>query len=281
MRVHQLLPALLAVGAALLIAGGTVLRQRASAVFGRITASWWLGAAIALTGFGLQAGALAVGTLLLVQPLLVLAVLFALPLEAWADHRHPSRGEWMWGVLLAASVALFLVAAAPSPTDARPNHVILAGTISVVIVVLIGLVVIGEWSSAHYRSLSYGLVSGTFFGVSALLVKSVLYQVLHYPAVVLTRPEVYLFIVAAVGGVLAQQRAFSAGELQTSFPAMIVMEPTVSMLLGMALLGERVRVTSWQAVFVVAILVVLVRAVVELAKLSAIRGDQQAGELVR
>ena len=62
---HTWVPALLAVLAALMIAAGTVLRQRASRVNGAITPGWWAGAAIALCGFGLQASALGLGSILL------------------------------------------------------------------------------------------------------------------------------------------------------------------------------------------------------------------------
>ena len=44
---------------------------------------WWLGSLVAAAGFGLQAAALAFGSVLLVQALLVTSLLFALPLSAW------------------------------------------------------------------------------------------------------------------------------------------------------------------------------------------------------
>ena len=46
---------------------------------------WLLGIAADIAGFAVQAGALAVGSLLLVQPLLVTTLLFALPLAAWTQ----------------------------------------------------------------------------------------------------------------------------------------------------------------------------------------------------
>ncbi|MFT4088580.1 MAG: DMT family transporter, partial [Gordonia sp. (in: high G+C Gram-positive bacteria)] len=93
---HTWLPVLLAVIAAFLIALGTVIRQRESATSGAISAKWWIGAVIALLGFAAQAAALGLGPILLVQPLIVLAILFALPMEAWADDRHPHTDEWLW-----------------------------------------------------------------------------------------------------------------------------------------------------------------------------------------
>ncbi|GAA2064955.1 DMT family transporter [Williamsia deligens] len=270
---HTWIPAVLAVGAAALIALGTVLRQRASCTTGgAMTPMWAVGAAVALTGFGLQAAALGLGSILLVQPIVVLAVLFALPMEAVADHRHPTRHEWAWGGVLVACVGVFLLLADPKEVDRRPDHLLIVGTVGAMIALVVALVVIAERADDHYRALCYGLVAGTLFGIGALLIKAVVYQVVHDPLFLWQRPEVYLFAVVAVGGIVAQQRSFVAGELQTSFPAMTVMEPAVSMALGVALLGESVRVGWWQNGVMVAALAVMVCAVVVLARISAVRG---------
>ncbi|GAC67881.1 hypothetical protein GS4_11_01500 [Gordonia soli NBRC 108243] len=273
---HSWVPALLAVAAALLIAAGTVLRQRASRASGAITAGWWVGAAIALLGFTLQASALGLGSILLVQPLVVLAVLFALPLEAWADHRRPARIEWTWGGVLVACVATFLLVAHPEPSMRRPEPLVEWITFASIAVVPLVLVWLAERSSPHYRALFYGLTAGILFGVSALLVKGVIYQLTHAPFGMFLRPEIYLFVVVVIGAIVAQQKGFGAGDLQTSFPAMTVMEPAVAMVLGVILLGENLKVSVMTAVFLGVVLAVMVRAVIELAKLSAIRGYEEA-----
>ena len=280
-RVHPWVPALLAIGAALLIAGGTVLRQRASTASGAIGQGthariWWIGAAIALAGFALQASALGLGSILLVQPLLVLAVLFALPLEAWADHRHPERIEWVWGAILVACVVTFLSIARPEPSLRRPDPFILVITVGVVIAFLVVCVVIAERSQAHYKSLFYGLAAGALFGITALLIKAVVYHLTHEGWRTLLHPDVYLLAVVATAAIVAQQKGFGAGDLQTSFPAMNVMEPAVAMALGIVLLGENLKVSVPVALLLGVILAMMVRAVVELAKRSAIRGEVES-----
>ena len=165
---HSWLPALLATAAALLIAGGTVLRQRASRASGAITPGWWLGAAIAIAGFALQASALGLGSILLVQPLVVLAVLFALPLEAWADHRHPQLKEWAWGAILVGCVATFLLISRPEPSLRRPNEAVMWGAVVAVVAVVAACVVFAERSSPHYRALFYGLAAGTLLVVAMI-----------------------------------------------------------------------------------------------------------------
>ena len=276
MGVHTWVPALLAVLAALMIAAGTVLRQRASRVNGAITIGWWVGAAIALCGCGRRASALGRGSLLLVQPLVVLAVLFALPLEAWADHRHPAPVEWAWGGVLVACVATFLIVSRPEPSLRRPDALLLGCTVGAVIGIVVALVICAQRSSPHYKALFYGLVAGTLFGVSALLVKAVIFQITHEFWRTFLQPEIYLFVLVVVCAVIAQQLGFGAGDLQTSFPSMTVAEPAVAMVLGDLLLGENHNVSVPTALYHGIVLAIMVRAVCELAKLSAVRGYEQA-----
>lgn len=271
---HSWVPALLSVLAAILIAAGTVMRQRASHASGAIARGWWIGAVIALCGFASQVAALGLGSILLVQPLVVLAILFALPMEAWADHRRPLRKEWAWGAVLVACVTIFLAVSRPEPSPRRPEDLLMVATIGGVIIMLLICVIAAERSNRHYKALLYGVTGGALFGMSALLVKTVAYQFLHDFAGAFLQPELYLFLVVASGAIVAQQRAFGAGELQTSFPALTVVELAVSMALGVVVLGENLNVSVPTAVFLGIVLAVMVRAVLELAKLAAIRAEE-------
>ncbi|GED98700.1 DMT family transporter [Gordonia crocea] len=271
---HTWLPALLAILAALLIALGTVIRQRESAESGAINAKWWIGALIAIFGFGAQAAALGLGPILLVQPLIVLAVLFSLPMEAWADDRHPRTYEWAWGLVLVACVGTFLVIAHPEQSTRRPDVTTLAIATTSVIAAVAVLVVLAERSrSSHYRALFYGLAAGVLFGVSALLVKSVIMHAMVSWRDVFTHGSLYVLLIVAPSAIVAQQRGFGAGDLQTSFPAMNVMEPAVAMALGMLVLGEEIKVSVKTALFLGIVLALMIRSVTELAKLAASRAD--------
>src|SRR3954469_9980867 len=78
---------------------------------------WWFGTAAAVAGYVFQALALANGSPLVVQPILVSALLFALPLSARLAHRRVTRGEWAWAVLLTVALAVFVVLARARPGD--------------------------------------------------------------------------------------------------------------------------------------------------------------------
>ena len=121
------LAAALALVAALLFAVANVAQQRAASdvpdesakgigLIKRLVRKplWLAGFGGDFGGYIAQAAALGVGSLLLVQPLLVTALLFALPLGAWWAGRKLRRADWMWAIVLAVSLGIFVVAGNPT-----------------------------------------------------------------------------------------------------------------------------------------------------------------------
>ena len=110
-----------ALGSALCVAVSSVLQQRGASRAPRgsglhlgliahlVGRPMWLGGLLAGVGtVALQALALASGPLVLVQPLLVCALRFALPASVLLEKRRPSLVEWAWALLLVAGLALSL-----------------------------------------------------------------------------------------------------------------------------------------------------------------------------
>jgi hypothetical protein len=74
---------------------------------------WLIGNALDGAGYVFQFLALRRGSLLLVEPLLVLSLVFALPVAAWLDHRRISAAELAPTGVIASGLALFLGFARP------------------------------------------------------------------------------------------------------------------------------------------------------------------------
>ena len=123
---------LLALGAAFFIAIGDVIHQRSAhevtdesvshlGLFTRLLRDrqWWMGSLVAAAGFALQAAALGLGSVLLVQALLVTSLLFALPINARLTHRRVTRWQWMWAALLAGAVAVIVTVGNPTAGQSR------------------------------------------------------------------------------------------------------------------------------------------------------------------
>ena len=251
-----------ALAAAVFAAVGIVVRQRATMDVPRdqgvstVMVStllrrrlWWAGTAAAVTGYGFQAVALAYGSLLLVAPLMVSALLFALPLSARLAHRRVTRAEWGWAVLLTVALAVFVALARTKPGDYEGSElpaVIVAG-ISLLFVV--GCLLVAVRLSDWRRAIMLAVGVGVLFGVVAVLTKLVMHIVREGSMVrLLTTPVLYVVIVVGVVATLLQQSAFHAGSLRASVPAMLVLEPVVAVLLGEVVLGEHLAVSTPAAV---------------------------------
>lgn len=274
--------ALLALGAAFFIAIGDVIQQRsAHAVTEEPTGHlalllqllrdprWWLGGFVAVAGFGLQAAALGLGSVLMVQALLVTSLLFALPINARLTHRRVTRWEWLWAVVLAGAVAVIVTVGNPTEGQARAGLEVWAVVAAVLVPALV-LCAIGAriWPGTAGAVL-LALVAGSLWGVFAVLTKGVVERLDDGPMAVLATPELYALGVVTVAGTAYQQAAFRAGALTASLPTMTVAEPVVASVLGIAVLGETMRPGEAGWVTLISAAAAIVAATAALARSEA------------
>lgn len=278
--------ALLALGAAFFIAIGDVIHQRSAhevtddpvghlELFTRLLRDkqWWLGSLVAALGFGLQAAALGLGSVLLVQALLVTSLLFALPINARSTGRPVTSSQWVWAAVLAAAVALVVIVGNPTPGHSRG-----AFEVWTMVIAVLGpgltLCMVGarRLAGRPAAAVLLGLVSGALWGVFAVLTKGVVDRFGHGIWAVLTAPELYVWAVVAVAATAWQQSAFRAGSLAASLPTMTIAEPVVASVLGVLVLGETLRPGDRGWVLLIAAVVAMVVATVALARSEAAAG---------
>ncbi|MGV0791973.1 DMT family transporter [Mycolicibacterium sp. XJ1819] len=274
------LAVLLALLAALFLAIGIVVRQRATmdvppehgvstVMVSTLVRSrlWWAGTVAALAGYGFQALALVFGSLLLVQPILVSALLFALPLSARLADRRVTRAEWLWALLLTTALAVFVVLAKTRPGDYEASVQLTAIVAVVCTAAVMACVVVAVRNVGWRRAVLLAVAVGVLFGVVAVLTKIVVHMLTHAgPVAVLTTPVPYLLVVLGVVAVLLQQSAFHAGSLQTSVPTMLVLEPVVAVALGAVVLGEHLTVGGVKAVAITLAVAVMTAATIALGR---------------
>lgn len=288
--------ALLALGAAFFIAVGNVMHQRSAhqvtdepvghlQLFTRLLRDrqWWLGSLVAAVGFGLQAAALGLGSVLLVQALLVTSLLFALPINARLTGRPISATQWLWAALLAVAVAVIVTVGNPTPGQAR-------GALEVwtIVIAVLGPVLVLWFIGARMMAgrpaaaVLLGMISGALWGVFAVLTKGVVERLGSGLWAVLSAPELYVWAAVAVAATAWQQSSFRAGSLAASLPTMTVAEPVVASSLGILVLGETLRPGDRGWAVLVAAIAVMVAATVILARSEAqtsagARPDSQPG----
>lgn len=228
---------------------------------------WWAGTASAVIGYVFQAIALTYGSLLLVAPLMVSALLFALPLSAWLAGRRVTAVEWVWALVLTAALAVFVMLAKTQPGDyVASEPTAIAVTVGCLAVVACCVVLSGRMSNWR-RAVLLATGVGLMFGVVAVLTK-IETQLLtgQSPWRALSSPVTYALIAFGVGATLLQQSAFHAGSLKASVPAMLVLEPIVAVLLGQLVLGEHLVVSTHSAIALAVAVAAMIAATVALGR---------------
>jgi drug/metabolite transporter (DMT)-like permease len=243
---------------------------------------WWAGTFAAVAGYVFQAVALAHGSLLLVQPLLVSSLLFALPLSAALCHQRISRTQWSWAMLLTAALAVFLLVGEPREGHGRPP--ISAWTLALAITVpaVIACVIAAHRAAGRVRASLLGVAVAVLLGMIAVVTK----VCTHRFAVggwhaLLTVPAPYVLVALAVTVTVVQNSAFHAGALQASVPIMLVGEPVVAVLLGVIVLGEHLAVGGVTALILVIAVVAMAAATVALGRTQAIENGDVPTEAPR
>lgn len=269
----------IALSGALAFAAATVAQQRAAArssdedARGRsfITQllrrpQWWVGTLGNGAGYALQALALGLGALVIVQPLMVTSLLFALPLGAWWSRRRMTGSAWLWGLVLSGALALFVLFARPNPGIGRAS---LGGWLVICAVgvpIVVGCVAVAHKRSGAVRASLLAIAVGLLAGALAVLTKTVVATIPLGITHVLAAPETYALIAVGLGGVYLQQLAFQAGALQASLPVMAVLEPLVAAGLGIALLHERLHMSALTMAVLSVAVVAMTLATIRLAR---------------
>jgi drug/metabolite transporter (DMT)-like permease len=287
----------LAIGSALLAAFfaavGIVVRQRAiqqeaaaaedAADSGAIVTSWirqpawWAGTLGAIGGYVFQALALAHGSLLLVQPLLVSSLLFVLPLGARFSNQHVRGRDWLWALLLTAALTVFVLVGQPREGHYRPPVPAWTVALATSVPVVIGCVLAARRMAGRPRAMLLAGAVAVLLGMVAVLTKVSTHRLaVHGWHGLLTVPAPYLLVALAVTVTVLQQSAFHAGALQASVPIMLVGEPIVAVLLGVVILGEHLVVRGAGGVILVLAVAAMTAATVALGRDSASAPTQAA-----
>jgi drug/metabolite transporter (DMT)-like permease len=241
----------LAVTAAATFAVANVVQQRVAAKLRTETAFepglllrlirrplWLAGLALVIVSLSLQATALDLGRLVVIEPVLASSLLFALALAAWADKRRMRPIEWLAALATFAGLVVFLSVAQPSGgrSTATAGQLGLAAIAAVMIAVISGLLAVRM--SPLRRALVLGVGGGIAAGVTDALTKTVAALVGAHQLGALADPRPYLLVVIGLLTYTLQQNGYRAAALAAFLPVFSVLDPAVGSLLGLALYHE-------------------------------------------
>lgn len=256
------LTVVMALLSALANAAATVLQRRASVGLRPLTGSgsrarvarllqplrrpvWWGGAAATIASAVFQVLALDGGRLSVVQPLLATELLFALLLGALVFRHRPGFALWRAFAMLAAGLALFLAAAAPSGGSERASteRWLIVGCVLACAVA--GLVALALRLHGTLRAAVLGTATAVCFAATAALIKEVTRRFPEGVEAVLTTWHTYAAALAGILSVLLLQWTLRAGSLTGSQPALTLGDALISVALGALLFGESIAL-GWR-----------------------------------
>jgi drug/metabolite transporter (DMT)-like permease len=201
---------------------------------------WMLGILADIGAYAAQFVALGHGSLVLVQPLLVTGLLFALPIGAAVSHRRLSMGEWAAAAAVVVGLAVFLVVASPGSGHDDATSAAWGVTAGAVMGPVSLIVVVAIRRQGASRATLLAAAAGGVMGLAAALTKAVAHQLGIGVGHALGSWETYGLLACAGLGLLLVQSAFQAGPLRWSLPMLTVTETVVGIVIGAVLLAETI-----------------------------------------
>jgi drug/metabolite transporter (DMT)-like permease len=203
---------------------------------------WLLGVVFLVGTFGFQALALYFGPLSVVQPVLVLELIFTLGLRVFLLHDGIASRTWSAALMICVGLATFLVMASPSEGTHVPNAGQWIVAVSTRGLIVVALLLLSRYGSPARRAALFGAATAVVWSVDAAFVKQAVDVLAHSGLLGLfVHWPLYAMIATGVLGTILLQGAYAVGPLAASQSTMLIVDPLVSIVLGIELFHEQLR----------------------------------------
>jgi len=205
---------------------------------------WWFALLVQVTGFVLHALALNIGALTLVQPLMASAVVLAIPLNHYLRRTAVTTRELGWAVLIAAGLSAFLVSSSADRSTEVTGQGAGGSVAALLAVVLIaGCVAAARRGGRVWAAALLGIAAATAFTAEAALLQVSVTTAVAAPARLLTSTSTYGLVLAGLAGVALTQLAYRAGPMSAALPAIVTVNPLLSVGYGVLVRHDTFRHT--------------------------------------
>lgn len=195
-----------------------------------------------IAGLALQVVALRYGPLMLVQPLLVTGLVFAVLFGSALSRQRPDRVLLGGAACCVVGLAVFLLLAQPSGASGRlslnavlPLAIGLAGILTLCLLV-------ASRTRAEMRALALATACGVLYGVTAGLIKVVVDQLDQGYLAPFQHWTLYAVLIIGPLGFLLNQNAYQADRVAAPALAVIItLDPLVGIGIGLMWLGEHIN----------------------------------------
>ena len=216
---------------------------------------WLLGTLVLLAGYATQAAALDRGKIVVVQPLMVTTIVWALPLGYWLSSQNVVRQQVLGAGVVVVGLTMFVLVGDPDAgaDSAATRELVIAAVVISAAVLLLMLWGRGN-GSASSRAAVLGLCAGLWFGLAAAFAKPVLDDLHAGIGEAAQDWRTWALLAFGFGGFLIQQLSLATGQLAPAMAAVSVANPAVSVILGILLYEERLTRPGWHVVVALAAL---------------------------
>ncbi|HEY3845220.1 MAG TPA: DMT family transporter [Acidimicrobiales bacterium] len=223
---------------------------------------WILGFFFMVCSFLLQAFALHVGRLSVVQPILTMELLFLVfILGTYFGYKITYR-EWIGASAIAVGLSGFLLFASPGGGNRAPTNLgwtVVGGTATLVMVLA---VVATRWGPRFWKAAMFGTAAAISFAFTAALIKVVSDYAARDWVTMLAHWQTYGLIAFGLAGLFLTQNAYHAGPLAASQSTLVLVDPLASIVIGIGLYGDSLRTSGpWGPLEALSLLLMFVGAV--------------------
>ena len=239
---------------------------------------WLLGFAFMICSFLMQSFALHIGRLSVVQPILTMELLFLVAILGIWFRFSISIREWVGASAIAFGLAGFLYFAAPGGGTEVPNNlgwIVVGGTATFFICVT---VVATRWGPRWWKAAMFGSAAAIAYAFTAALIKTVSNYAANDWVTMLYHWQTYGVVAFGLLGLFLTQNAFHAGPLAASQSTLVLVDPLVSICLGIALYGDTLRTSGAYGPLEAISLLVMFMGAVFLSNSPLITGMKSEGQ---
>jgi hypothetical protein len=201
------------------------------------------GIALQLLATVMEIIALGSGSLILVAPLLTLDLVFLLIFISRRYKMKVAPKNWAAVIGVVVGLTFFFLCTRPSGGTIKYNFLSWAVTLAFIALIIIGtILIVPKLKSSKQRVALLALATACTFGLNAGLLKLCLNQVHSggYHLLILSWP-LYVLIFSAALSLYLTQNTLSSGSLVISQPIIEIVQPAVSIMIGIFIFDEDLR----------------------------------------
>lgn len=237
---------------------------------------WLAGLLFDVLGYLCQWLALSWGSLVVVQPLLVLGLLFALPIRARLSSCPFDRSDWAGALMTSLGLSVFLTVSKPAPGHNNVSPLVWGLLFLGGAVLVVPLIAFMRHSSPKWRAMAFGTAGGIVYGLCAALTKTCSRLLSLGVGHLFTSWQPYVLAIMGAGGMVLAQSAFQAGPLDVSLPSLSATDPIVSVVIGAVAFGEAIKHGPVATPLEVVAFVFVVVGIVILGRTEAVKAAQRS-----